>query len=175
MAQEIDVVGVFQSSGNSAPMFESAQAMKCQVHEDAKVMQHPMESGAVSSDHIVFLPTEIQLLVIPDPDGFQDAYQEIKDAWKAAKLVTVQTKTSSYPSMLIYRIPHDEDPEMFNTVAIEIRLRQVLIVQAQYAQLPATKVAKPSNASTTKTGTKQGKPATKQQNSAAYDLIFGGR
>lgn len=166
-----DVVGIFDESFNQ--LFETAEAMRCLVNEDAKPMEHPMESGAVNTDHIVFLPTEIELSLILDPEDMPDVYQQIKDKWKAAETVSVQTKTDTYTSMLITKIPHDEETDMVDTVGMGVRLRQIIIVTAQYSKLPAKSVKKASNASTTKTGQKQPTPASAPKTSAAYDLIFG--
>ncbi len=171
-----DVVGVFSDGGDLAPLFEGAHVMRALVNEDAKVMDHPMESGAVSSDHIVFLPTEIDLHVILAPEDYADTYQQIKAKWKAAETVSVQTKTDTYASMLITRIPHDEESEMANTVAMGIKLRQVIIIKAQYAQLPPAQVQKPANSSTTKTGQKAPTPASTGQTKKAstlYGAFFG--
>ena len=165
-----DVVGIFDESFNQ--LFQTAEAMRALVNEDAKAMEHPMESGAVNTDHIVFLPTEIELSLILNPDDAPDVYQQIKAKWKAAETVSVQTKVDTYTSMLITKCPHDEESEMFDTIGIGVKLRQIIIVTAQYAKLPAKSTKKASNASTTKTGQKQPTPASAPKTSAAYDLLF---
>lgn len=171
MSSARDVVGVYDSSFRQ--LFPNARTIRALVGEKAKAMEHPLESGATMTDHIVFLPTEIELSFILDPEGFQDTYQQIKAAWQSATLVSVQTKTDTYPDMLILEPPHDEVPEMFDTVAIAVKLRQAILVAAQYAQLPKSQVKKKSNSSTVKTGQKTGGATSGAQNSAAYDLIHG--
>jgi hypothetical protein len=166
-----DVVGVFDDNLNQ--LFADARSIRATVTERSKIMEHPVESGATISDHVVDHPTEIELSVVLTPATYPDTYQQIKTTWLAKTTVTVVTKTDTYDNQLIFEIPHDETPEMFNTVAVAIKLRQVIMVDAQYAQLPASSVKKSSNASTVKTGQKNPAPATPSQNSAAYDLIFG--
>jgi len=166
-----DVVGVFDDTG--AQLFEDARAVKALVRIRAKIMEHPLESGAVIADHIVFQPNEIDLAVIPRPANYRDTFQQIVAAYKAKKTVTVQTKTDTYANMAIEGMPYDLTSDMFDTVAVGLRLRQAIFVQAQFAQLPPAQVKKKSNASTTKTGQKVAAPANNTQSSAAFDLIFG--
>lgn len=166
-----DVVGVFDSAG--AQLFENARAVRALIHITAKIMEHPLESGAVIADHIVFQPTEIDLAVIPRANSYRDTFQQIVTAYKAKKTVTVQTKTDTYSDMAISAMPYDQTSEMFDTVAVGIKLRHAVFVQAQFAQLPQSNVKKKSNSSTSKTGQKVGQPATNGQSSAAFDLIFG--
>lgn len=168
-----DVVGVFDSSFNQ--LFADAIAIRAMVSEKSKIMEHPVESGVTITDHVVIQPTEIEMSVVLTPLTYRDTYTQIKTVWQAFGLVSVQTKTGTYPNMLIYEIPHDEVPEMFDTVAVAIKLREVILVEAQYAQLPQKNVRKPKNASTVRTGQKDGKPATPTQSSAAFDLIFGSK
>jgi hypothetical protein len=154
----VDVVGVYDEAFNQ--IFAAARPIKATVSETAKIMEHPVESGATIADHRVIQPTEIELGLILTPDTYWDTYQEIRSAWLATSLLSVQTRTGSYSDMLIYEIPHDEDPEMSDTIAVAVKLRQVILVDAQYEQLPAAKVANPSDSSTVKTGQKSGDAAT---------------
>ncbi len=172
MASAQEVVGVFDQDGNQ--LFVNATAIRALVNPSAKVMKHPLEDGASTTDHIVFEPVRIKLSVIPKPDGYQDTWQEMLAQFKAATTVTVQTKTDSFDSMLMQGLPFDETPEMFDTIAVAADFEEAIFVQAQYKQLPASAVKKKSNASTVKTGAKQPTDASPKQNSTAFDLIFGG-
>jgi hypothetical protein len=158
MAQSQDVVGVFDSNGNE--LFPNARAIRALVNPPARAMKHPLETGASVTDHIVFDPIQIELGVILDPVDYQDTYQQILNLFKAPQTVTILTKTSSYQNMLMTAPPYDEVPEMFDTIAVAMKFEEAIFVQAQYAQLPATSVAKKSNASTVKTGQQTATPAT---------------
>lgn len=138
-------------------------------------MEHPVESGATITDHRVILPVTIELHMILDPAEYQDTFQQIKTAFKEVKTLSVQTKADTYGDMLIEEIPHDEQPDFFDTLAVAVRLKQVILVDAQYAQLPEKQVKKKSNASTVKTGQKQGTAPPEKKSSAAYDLIYGNK
>ena len=169
----VDVVGVFDQDFQQ--LFQLARPMRALIREGSKLMEHPVESGGTITDHRVILPVSIELHMILAPEEYQDTFQQIKSAFKELKTLSVQTKADTYSDMLIEEIPHDESPDFFDTVAVALRLKQVILVDAQYAQLPAKEVKKKSNASTVKTGQKQPKTPTTKKTSAAYDLIYGNK
>lgn len=145
------------------------------VREGAKLMEHPVESGATIADHRVRLPIEIDLQLILSPDEYQNTFQQIKTVFKAAEVLSVQTKADTYDNMIMLEMPHDESADMSDTIAVAVKLRGVIFVEAQYQQLPPAKVQTKSNSSTVKTGQKQAKLAPAKKSSAAYDLIFGSK
>jgi hypothetical protein len=110
-----------------------------------------------------------------DPADFADTYQQIFNTFKASMQCTVITKTSSYENMVIIGPPYDESPDMFDTIAVGIKLEEAVFVSAQYAPLPPNMVKKPSNSSTLKTGQKTPTAANDQQSSAAFSLLFGSK
>jgi hypothetical protein len=171
--QSQDLVGVFDDSYSQ--LFADARPMRALVRESSKLMQHPLETGATVADHRVFLPIQIEIPLVLTPETYQDTFQQIRDAFQQLTVLSVQTKARTYDNMLIEEMPHDEEPEMYDTVTVGLKLLEAKFVQAQYAQLPASKVKKKSNSSTVKTGQKQGGTPTTGQSSAAYDLIFGSK
>lgn len=152
-----DVVAVFDASFNQ--VFENARAIKASIREESKTMEHPVETGSTITDHRVKLPTIIELSVVLKSDGYQDTFQQIKDVYNRADLLTVQTRTGSYANMLIQSIPHDETPDMFDTVAVAITLKEVAFVTPAFA---AYKVADPKHSNKTKRGEQQGKEVSDQ-------------
>lgn len=171
MAQTVEVIGIYDASGNQ--LFPDAESIRALVKPTAKVMKHPLESGASTVDHFVIEPVTIELSVIPKPETFQDTFQQIKAQFLTKTTVTVVTRADVYSSMLMDGYPYDETAEMFDTDAIGVKLTEANFVMAQYGQLPASMVKTPSNASTVKTGQKSTNGATQAQTSTAYDLIFG--
>jgi hypothetical protein len=168
-----DVVAVYGSDGSQ--LFAAARPIKATVKPNAKFMKHPAETGVTFSDHIVFDPVEIELSMILTPATFADTYQQIKTAWLAVQPLTVVTKADTYPNMFIVAPPHDEDPEIFDTINVAVKLESVIIVNSQYAQLTA--VSTPRNTSTVHTGQQAPAAATlaqTTQTSTLYSLIYGG-
>lgn len=155
-----DVVGVFDSNFN--PLFTGAKPIKAAINESTKVMEHPVETGITITDHKVIQPVEIQLsLILPSGgrfsgDTYRSVFQQIKQAYIKGTLLTVQTKAATYRNMIISDMPHDEDPEMYDAIALAVRLREVLFVTATFGTLPASKVRNKTNASTTQRGQQTG-------------------
>ena len=170
MATE-DVVGVFDQNGNE--LFEDARSVRAQVIPRAKVPKHTLETGATTSDHVIFENIEIQLSVICTPDTLQDTFGQIKNLYDNPQLVTVVTTVDSYDNMLLAGYPYNNTAEMADTVAIGLKFSEFPMVQAQTGALPASMVKNPSDASTVKTGVKNAGEPTTQQSSTFYDLLFG--
>jgi hypothetical protein len=167
----VDVVGVFDANLNQ--LFADARPIKAMVKPDSKFMDHPGESGITITDHRVFEPVEIELSMILKAATFRDTYQQVKTAYVGLTALSVQTKADTYANMYIIAMPHDEDPDLFDTISLALKLREVNFVVAQYAQLPASLVSNKSNSSTVKTGQKTAAPATPGQESILHSLLFG--
>lgn len=163
-----DQVGVF--TADFTQVFTPARAIKAVVKEQSKVMEHPIETGAIISDHRIILPVEIDLSLILASSNYQDVYAQIRQFYLNATLLTVQTKVGIYQNQLIQSLPHEEDPAMFNAITIALSLKQIVFVTAQYGIVPRF----PSNSNTVNRGTQQSTPATGPQFDAMQSL-FGGK
>lgn len=153
-------VAVFDQNFN--PVFPQALFMKATVKEEAKVMEHPVESGAIITDHRIILPVEIELSVMLEFADRQDTYRIIRQLYLNSTLLVVQTNTGIYENQLIASMPHDEDPDYYNVIVIAIKLKQVQFVTAKYAVVPK----RARNTTTVDRGTQQ---ATPVPNSVAAD------
>lgn len=168
-----DVVGVFDSSLKQ--LFDKARPLRALVRDKADFPKHPMESGATISDNRIFLPIGIELSMVLTPENYRDTYQQIMTAYRGTEALSVQTKAQTYENMFIEDPSHDETAEIFDTIAISLKLRQIQFVAAQYAALPPSRVRSPRNSSTSRTGQKTPQTATPAQSSVAHDLFFGQR
>ncbi len=143
-----DLIGVYDGYDQ---VFRNARPLSASVREEAKLMEHPLESGATIVDHMVHQPTGIELTMILLPENYRDTYQEIKTLWQEGKILTVQTKTDSYENQIIAALPHEEDPSVFNTVMLTLRLQEVTIVTAEFQEVPY-QAKKPRQSPTTARG-----------------------
>lgn len=167
-----DVVAVFDTDFNQ--LFPDARPMKATVKEIAKLMKHPVETGATITDHRIIMPIGITLAMVCTPATYPDTYNQIKQVFLGNATVQVQTNTGLYSNMLIGKMPHDETIEHFDTIAISLELEEVQFVTAQTSALPDA----PVNG-----GNKNGKAATTtetsaatgnvQKSTAAYSLLYG--
>ncbi len=142
----IDVVGIYDQNFNQ--VFKLARAMKATVKEDSKLMEHPMESGAIITDHRIVLPVEIELAVIMQSDDYPDTYRAIKQFFLNGTLLVVQTLSGLYDNQLIQSLPHEENPDQYDTLTMAINLKQVQFVRPQYNVKPK----RPTNSTTVDRG-----------------------
>lgn len=164
-----DIVAVFDQDFNQ--VFRQARALKAVVKESAKVMEHPVETGATITDHRVILPVEIELSLIVQAFDYADVYKTIRQYYLNATLLTVQTKSDTYSNQLISSMPHEEDPSTYDTLAIALTLKQVQFATAIYSVRPKS----PQNSSRVNRGTQNGATPTPKQSAAveAVDYFSG--
>lgn len=163
-----DTVAVFDQNYNQ--LFRDARAIKAVVKEQSKVMEHPVESGAIITDHRIILPIEIDLSLILASIDYQDVYSSIKQYYLNAALLIVQTRSGIYTNQLIAALPHEEDPTMYDALTIALSLKEVIMVTAQYAT-----PKHPSSQNTTNRGTQQPTPATPSQTTTAQNIFYGAK
>ena len=140
-------------------LFADARPFKVSVKPTSKLMEHPVETGSTVVDHRVIQPLEIELAVFLMSKGnFQDyrsVYAQLKQAFEKGDLLTVQTRAASYANMVIYEIPHTEDADVFDAIAVAVKLREVKYIEPQYSSLPASVVADKKQSSTVGRGEQQ--------------------
>ncbi len=124
-----DVVQVLDQQ-SSAQVFSGARPLKAEVREFARTMEYPIENGATISDHIIFLPTEINLTCVIPSSQYSTAYVAIRNAWKSSTLLAVQTRTGTYRNMYIAEMPHDEDSELYSAITIVIKMKEAIRISA---------------------------------------------
>lgn len=163
-----DSVAIFDQNFNQ--LFRQARTIKATVKEQSKVMQHPVETGAIISDHVIILPVEIDLSLILSSIDYQEVYRNIRQYYLNSTLLVVQTKSGIYTNQLISSLPHEEDPSQYDALSVALSLRQVIIVTAKYGIAPKSK----KHTSRSNRGTQQAKPASKETTTLATDITGKG-
>lgn len=160
----IDYVAVFTQ--DFTQVFPRARILKATVKEQAKVMEHPVETGAIITDHRIILPVEIELSLILQSADYADTYKTIRQYYLNATLLVVQTRSGIYDNQLIASMPHEEDPTQYDALTIALSLKQVLFVKATYG-----KAKNPKNSSTVNRGTQQPTTPSAAKTTAAQDIF----
>lgn len=149
----VDVVAI--TGAGFLPLFSLARPLTASVFELADLMEHPLETGAVIADHIVFRPVEVELpLLCVGEVAYRSTYAAIRATFNAGTLLTIRTRTGSYPNMVISDLPHDETPNEFDAISIRLRLREARFVTPKTG-LSQDQVQDPKQASTTNRGSQQ--------------------
>jgi hypothetical protein len=161
-----DVVCVLDA--NLAQVFETARPIKAVVKEESKAMEHPLETGAIVTDHRVILPVEIELSLVLSADEYRGTYRQIRDLFHKGELLTVQTRTESYRSMVVQSMPHEENADAFDVVMLALTLKEAQYVEAQFTD---AKVARPRDSRTVQRGEQQPKPTAERGGSILSRLF----
>lgn len=166
-----DVVGIFNSSFRQ--VFTGARPINAKVLEDSRLMEHPVETGSTIVDHAVILPIEIEFALLLVGSDFRDVYQQLRQAWLAKDKFVIQTRTGTYPDMVLMSIPHDETSDMYDAIAMAVKFKEVKFVTPVFESLPAASVKNPADADTKQAGQKQGQPLTEGQNERRSSVLAG--
>ena len=138
--KKITIVGIY--SGKNL-LFKDAKIMKASIKETATVMNHPVESGSVITDHVIINPYEITFQLMISSTNNQSTYSSIKKSFLESSSLTVHTKSGVYSNMIISMMPHEESVEAFNSLAMTVTLKQVILVKK--TSIAAPKSDKNSN------------------------------
>lgn len=133
-----DVIGVYTS--NFVQVFPRARAVKATVRPPAKLMEHPLETGTEIVDHRIILQIEIELSMILQAADYKNTYQQIRKYFLNGTLLYVQTKSAVYKNQIIAEMPHDEDPEMYDALAMGLKLKEVQFASTVFSFTPVNTV-----------------------------------
>jgi len=137
-AASADAVAILDS--NFDQVFPNARPMRGEVIPRSRLMDHPLETGQIITDYKIVLPIEIVIPMLVPALFYRNTYQEIWNLWQTSELLTVQMRASNYPNMIIAELPHEEKPDMYDVITINLRFRQVQIVQPVSTYAPADPV-----------------------------------
>lgn len=143
------VTGIFNQSYQQ--IFLNARIMRVSAHEDATVMEHPVESGAITTDHRIINLIKLDLSIIIEPANVKNIYTEIKQNYTNGTLLTVQTLTTSYKSQFITGLPHEEDSKLFRAIVLNLSLCEFRTTQTN--QQPIIVPINPNDTPTVNRGT----------------------
>lgn len=124
-----DVVGVFDGFDQ---VFRDARPMRADIKEESRTMDHPVESGAMVTDHIVFQSVEIELSMTLKASTYRDTYNEIRQLFREGKILTVQTRSARYENQIITSIPHEETPDVFDTIQLAVKTKEIMMVTPEF-------------------------------------------
>lgn len=145
-------------------VFAAARPMKANVYEVARLMDHPLEDGSEVTDHIVFMPVEIEQPLMIVGDDMASVFDEIRQLYHAGEILNVQTRARTYESMVIQAMPHDEQADALDAVTVGLQLKEARFIETQYAgAIAPAQTARPARASTVRRGAQQPAAAAPEQ------------
>jgi hypothetical protein len=150
-------------------VLETARPIKAGVKPSAKLMEHPLETGATIVDFRIVNPLTIELSLLLATEEYQAVYKQIQDLFTRAVLLTVQTRAGSFSNMLISSMPHEEDAGMMDAIPVAVSLQEVQLVDTLYTNVAPVKPRNPTDSKTVKRGEQQ--PKESEQNSSLLGRV----
>lgn len=132
-------------------VLKGVQFLDGSVDDDAKLMDHPLENGAVITDHVVFNPNKASFSIIVDDDE-QGALSEINEYYRNATPLTIKAKGELFPNMVICAKPFKMSSNYFNKTAYSLSMRAIQVAETQYVKMTTEQVKNPKDSSTVKSG-----------------------
>ena len=141
-----------------AEVLDQITIIDVDVFEDSEIMDTPVESGIVISDHRIKNPKQITVNCTLPFDNWKDTYDEMRGWYERndTKFLTIQTKADVYEDMQLISIPHKETADSVSRLFFELTFRSILFVKPKYVAMPLGVVENAENASTVSAGPKQG-------------------
>lgn len=178
----VDVVRITDEFGSQ--MFTQCRAMRAAINRSSDLCEHPLETGNTISDFKIIKPNIGQLTMFIPADAFGSVYKDIEQAYVNSTSLIVQTRASSFADMVITDMPSDEAPELGDTVAVTLTLKEVRWFTASVETMPAKEVAVSSksaktggaakpDADTVKQGQKRSTDASQSRSSSVLKDILG--
>lgn len=130
----------------------SSSIMSCNVIDDSKMCEHPIESGATIVDHKFFNPVEIDIRLSLPNYIYESVYKELRQIYEESPKLTIKTKSGWYENMVLQGLPHEEKPENFDRIVFDLHFKEVKEVQPKYIKLPTNQVKNAENSTTKKVG-----------------------
>lgn len=158
-------------------VFSGARPVSVRVLETSEFPSHPLEQGSVITDHKIVRPTELSLTLVLDPETYKQTYALIKIAYLIGVRFTIQTKADLYGNMFIQSIPHEEEPDQFDTITMVLNFKEVQYFASDIQTISETEATDTKDQSTIAKGSQQPTAASASQSSSGstlYKLYAGG-
>lgn len=121
--------------------------VKADVDIDSDLCDHPVETGSIITDNAIVQPITIKVQIAFPTAFYTRIYNEMIKYYQQKKYIMVQTKFAMYRNMVIQAMPYELKNESIDRPLIELTLRQVMEVEAQYIKSDdTTKISNPIEA-----------------------------
>ena len=164
---QADVIAILDSDGNQILDYSSAIAVD--VNESSNFLTHPVENNFVISDGKVINPIVISYDIFFDSENYNRGYDDIKFLYLASERLTIQTRTSEYPDMVITAMPHREDSEVFDALVINIQLEEAIQTSTVIEEIPQDQRTQNRG----RIQPEEASPEDTQSGSVAFNAFFG--
>ena len=147
------------------------QIVRIALDDNAKLFEHPLETGAVITDHIIYEPKRVAIQAyISDDDS--STLEELETLYLSGASLKIRAGNKIIDKVVIAGKPKEINGSVFDKTLYSINFKEAQEVTPVYTSggMTTGKTASASSASRVNTGTKQAK-----KSSWAYSALFGGK
>ncbi len=162
-----EVTAIFDDKGKR--LFETAIITKVTIAPSKTFATHILEDGETVSDNAIQNQTRISMALVLDSNDFKETYKNIKSAFNKTTKLTIQTKADTFVKMYIEAFPHEESPDILDTIIISIDFIEQKTSEAKTRRLSQSDVARAENADTKN----RGEQLAKNDNKTTLQKIMG--
>jgi hypothetical protein len=112
---------------NGQRVFAEAKIISIAIKPSSKLMEHPLESGALQSDHKVINPIEIEIKFIVPRNRYQNVVPLLRQTFIESRFLTIQTRHVIFNNMVITELPWEETAQMSDAIAVSIKFKEVIL------------------------------------------------
>ena len=141
------------------------------VEDQAKIFEHPLETGSVIVDHMILEPQQatIQAYISIDDD---ETLRTLEQFYLSGTKLTMRAENKIIDNVIIKSKPKEITSSVLDKTLYSITFRQAEEVEPMYVAMPPKKVANKATSSRVNSGIKQAAPVKK---SWFASLFTGGR
>lgn len=162
---------VWQETDNKqTEVLTGLEVIDVSVEDSAQLFEHPIESGAVITDHMIFNPKRVSISALISLDD-RTTPEELMNFYLNGTGLTIRAENQIIQNAVIESKPFKLDAEHFNKTLYTISFKEAQEVIPTYVGLPKSR--NKSNSSRVNSGTKQAQPVKKK--SWLLSLFRGGR
>lgn len=163
--------GDVSNSEKFTEVLQGMQISRIAIEDQAKLFEHPLETGAVIVDHEIFEPKRAVIQAYISNDDVT-TLNELESLYLSGATLRIRAQNNVIDNIVLASKPYEINGAMFDKTLYSIAFKEAQEVSPAYVKFPPQKVVKKSNASRVNTGVKQAKKTNK---SYFYSIRHGGR
>lgn len=111
--------------------------MDAEVQEESKLTEQPLETGTVTSDYKIKMPTTVTVTMVLPAYDYQDILADLKQYKDDAQMIYIETKYGNFKNMQIVGIPCNMNVENISRITFSIKFKEVLNIDKDIKRVKA--------------------------------------
>lgn len=163
---------VWQDDGEDLKeVLSGLKIVRIALEDNAKIFEHPLETGAVITDHIIYNPKNVAIQAYISNDD-EETLLELDTLYLSGASLKIQAGNKIIDKVVIAGNPNEITGTVFDKTLYSINFKETQEVTPAYTAYTASKKSTKAASSAPRVnyGTKQAK-----ETSDLYSAFFGGR